>query len=109
MIYAAKRRCSQTFVRSLVNASHSRTASITQIETLLDKVDDPVLAYLWRQICPLQVDQLPDRRGIIADLADFAQVLQPHLNGMQAPELCRLIEDYAVKHRRSQNVVRNLL
>ena len=27
----------------------TRTASIAQIETLLDKVDDPVLAELWRQ------------------------------------------------------------
>ena len=87
----------------------TRTASITRIETLLDKVDDPVLADLWRQICPLDVEQLPDRQGIIADLADFAEVLQPRLNGMQAPQLCRLIEAYAAKHRRSQRFVRTLL
>ena len=85
------------------------TASITRIERLLDKVDDPVLADLWRQICPLDVEQLPDRQGMIADLADFAEVLQPRLNGMQAPQLCRLIEAYAAKHHRSQRFVRALL
>jgi hypothetical protein len=41
----------------------TRTASITRIETLLDKVDDAVLADLWRQLCPLHVEQLPDRQG----------------------------------------------
>jgi hypothetical protein len=86
-----------------------RTASITRIETLLDKVDDPVLADLWRRVCPLHVDQLPDRQGIIADLADFAEVLQPRLHGMQSPQLCRLIEAYAAKRCRSQRFVRNLL
>jgi hypothetical protein len=87
----------------------ARAASITRIETLLEKVDNPVLADLWRQICPLHVEQLPDRQGVIADLADFAEVLQPRLNGMQGPQLCRLIEVYAAKHRRSQSFVRNLL
>jgi hypothetical protein len=79
-----------------------RTASITRIETLLGKADDPVLADLWRQIYPLHVDQLPDRQGIIADLADFAEVLQPRLNGMQALQLYRLIEAYAATRCRSQ-------
>ena len=87
----------------------TRTASIARIETLLGEVDDLILADLWQQICPLHVDQLPDRQGMIADLADFAEVLQPRLNGMQAPQLCRLIEAYATKHRRSQNFVRALL
>jgi len=87
----------------------TRTTAITQIEALLDKVDDPLLAHLWRQICPLDVEQMPDRQGIIADLADFAEVLQPRLNGMQAPQLCRLIEAYATKHHRSQRFVRALL
>ena len=86
-----------------------QTASMTGIETLLDQVDDPVLADLWRQICPLHVDQLPDRQGIIADLADFAEVLQPHLHGMQAPQLCRLIEACATKRRRSLRSLRDLL
>ena len=87
----------------------TRTASFTRIEALLDEVDDSVLADLWRQICPLHVGQLPDRQGIIADLADYAEVLQPRLNGMQAPQLCRLIEVYAAKRCRSQRFVRDLL
>jgi hypothetical protein len=81
-------------------------ASITRIEALLDKVDDPILTKLWRQICPLHLKQLPDRQGIIADLADFAEVLQPRCNGSQ---LCRLIEAHAAEHRRSDRFVRNLL
>jgi hypothetical protein len=87
----------------------TRTASMTRIENLLDEVDDPVLSDLWRQVCPLHVEQLPDRQGIIADLADFAEVLQPRLIGMQASQLCRLIEAYAAKHHRSERFVRNLL
>ena len=83
-----------------IRKTATRTASITRIETLLDKVDDPVLAYLWRQLCPLHVDQLPDRQGIIADLAEIAEVLQPRLSGMQAPQLCRLLGAYAAKRRR---------
>jgi hypothetical protein len=87
----------------------ARTTSVTRIETLPDKVDDAVLAKLWRQTRPLDVEHLPDRQGIIADLADFAEVLQPRLNGMQASQLCRLIEAYATKHRRSHRFVRSLL
>ena len=87
----------------------TRTASVTRIETLLDKADDPVLADLWRQICPLPVDHLPDRQGIIADLADFAEVLQPRLDGMQAQQLCRLIAAYAAQRCRSQSFLRNLV
>jgi len=112
---AAKDRCFQRFLQDVlwdVNAGQRTaiwTASITRIEALLDEVDDSVLANLWRQICPLDVEQLPDRQGIIADLADFAEVLQPRLNDMQAPQLCRLIEAYAARHRRSQRFVRALL
>jgi hypothetical protein len=87
----------------------TRTASMTRIDNLLDKVDDPVLADLWGRICPIDVEQLPDRQGMIADLADFAEVLQPRLIGMQASQLCRLIEAYAAKHHRSERFVRNLL
>ena len=32
---------------------------------------------------------------MIADLADFAEQLQPRLADMRAEELCRLIEKYA--------------
>ena len=89
-----------------IAAARPMPASLARIETLLDKVADPVLAKLWRQICPLHVNQLPDRQGIIADLADFAEVLQPRCNG---PQLCRLIKVHAVEHRRSHRFVRNLL
>jgi hypothetical protein len=91
------------------NFSPHAAASITKTETLLDQVADPILADLWLQIHPLRVDQLPDHQRIIADLADFAEVLQPHLNGMNAPHLCRLIGAYAAKHHRSQRFVRALL
>ena len=87
----------------------TRTAATSPTEALLDKVDDPILANLWQQIRPLHVGQLPDRQRIIADLAGFAEVLRPRLNGMQAPQLCRLIEAYAVKRRSSQRFSRNLL
>ncbi|MGA2069496.1 MAG: hypothetical protein ABSG86_31380 [Thermoguttaceae bacterium] len=86
----------------------TRTASMTRIETLLDKVDDPVLADLWRQICPLHADQLPDRQESVVDLADLAEVLQPRLNGMQAPQLCRLIEAYAANRCRSRRFLRDI-
>ena len=84
-------------------------ASMARIEALLEQVDDPVLADLWRQICPLRVDQLPDRQGMIVDLADFAEVLEPRLNGMKAWQLCKLIEAYAAKRRRSLRFLRDLL
>ena len=54
--------------------------------------------------------QLPMERGVAkARNGDFAEVLQPRLNGMHAPQLCRLIEAYATKHHRSQRFVRDLL
>jgi hypothetical protein len=82
---------------------------MTQIETLLDEVDDLVLEKLWRQIRPLYEEYLPDRQQIIEDLADFAEVLQPRLNGMRASQLCRLIEASASERRRSHRFVRSLL
>ena len=66
-----------------------------QIESLLGRSSDKRLADIWRQVYPIRLDPLPDRRGIIADLADFAVVLQPSLAGMRAPRLCWLIERYA--------------
>jgi hypothetical protein len=87
----------------------TRPASIAPIEALLDKVDGPVLANLWQQIRHQHVDRLPDRQAMISDLADFAEVLQPPLNDMQAPQLCRLIEAYAAKRRRSLKFLRDLL
>jgi hypothetical protein len=53
---------------------------------------------MWQQVCPFAIDQayeLSDRQGIIADLTDFAEAIQPSLDGMKADQLCRLIEKYA--------------
>ena len=93
----------------IVTRTAIRAAPMTWIETLLDKVDDSVLASLWRQVCPPHVDRLPDRRGIIADLADFAEVLQPRSSGIRASQLCRLIAATATQRRRSQRFLRELL
>ena len=76
----------------------ARKAYRAKIESLLDKSRDEQLAQVWQQVYPLPIDpgyELPDRRGIIADMADFAEILQPSLNGMKADRLCRLIEKYA--------------
>ena len=69
-----------------------------KIESLLDKSSAAQLADVWQRVYPLPIDpahELPDRRGMIEDLADFAEVLRPSLTGMQAHRLCRLIEKYA--------------
>lgn len=69
-----------------------------RIESLLNESSDERLAGVWRRVYPLPVDldgKLPDRRGIIVDLADFAEVLQPNLDGMPAHRLCGLVEKYA--------------
>jgi hypothetical protein len=69
-----------------------------QIESLLGESKDERLADVWQRVCPFRIDpanELPDRRGIIEDLADFAEALQPRLNGMKAQRLCRLVEKYA--------------
>ncbi len=76
----------------------SRKAYRARIESLLGKSKDERLADVWRRACPFPIDseyELPDRRGIIEDLADFAEALQPNLDAMQANRLCRLIEKYA--------------
>ncbi len=75
-----------------------RQAYRSKIESLLDKAADEQLADVWQRTCPFAVDpahELPDRRGLIEDLADFAEVLHPNLDGMQARRLCRLVEKYA--------------
>jgi hypothetical protein len=86
-----------------------RTASISRIECLLEEVDDFALASLWQKVFPLHANEWPGRRRVISDLADFAQVLQPHLSSMHAGQLCKQIEAYAAKHRRSQSFLRNML
>ena len=87
-----------------VNIGTARTAAgrdyRARIEALLDKANGEVLADLWQEVCPYPVDELPEHHAIIEDLADFAEVLQPHLADMQADELCRLIQKYAARCRR---------
>jgi hypothetical protein len=76
----------------------ARNAYRAKIESLLDTSRDTQLAVVWQQVYPLPIDpanELPDRRGIVEDLADFAEVLQPRLDGMKADRLCWLIEKYA--------------
>ncbi len=73
----------------------ARRAYRAKIESLLDESRDDRLADVWQRVCPFPIDpacELLDRRGIIRDLADFAEVLRPSLHGMEAHRLCRLIE-----------------
>lgn len=70
-----------------------------KIESLLAQSEDEPLAGVWQRLCPFPnglACEVPDRRGIIEDLADFAEVLKPNLKGMKAHRLCWLIEKYAV-------------
>jgi len=76
----------------------ARKAYRAKIESLLNESKDKQLSDVWQRVCPFSIDpayELPDRRGIIEDLADFAVALQPSLHGMKANRLCRLIEKYA--------------
>ena len=76
----------------------ARKAYRAKIESLLDESRDERLADMWQQVCPFPIDQayaFPDRQGIIVDLADFAEALQPSQDCMKADQLCRLIEKYA--------------
>ena len=95
-----------------VNVSIARTAAgkvcRATIEALLDEANAEVLAALWQEVCPYPVDELPERQAMVEDLADFAEVLQPRLVGMQVDELCRLIHRYAVPGRRRPSFVSSL-
>jgi hypothetical protein len=95
-----------------VNISTARTAAERSrratIEILLDKANHQVLADLWQEVCPYLVDELPERQGLIEDLADFAEVLRPSLGDIQTDELCRLIQRYAGACRRHPRFVRSL-
>lgn len=76
----------------------ARKAYRAKIERLLDDARDERLAEVWQRVYPFPIDpacELPDRRGLIEDLADFAEVLQPSLDGMKADRLCWLVETYA--------------
>jgi hypothetical protein len=85
----------------------ARKAYRAKIESLLDESGDERLAEVWQQVNPFPVDparELRDRRGIIEDLADFAEALQPGLDGMKADPLCRLIEKYAARESRQSDL-----
>ena len=77
-----------------------------KIESLLAESGDEPLAEVWRRVCPFPIAlacDVPDRRGIIEDLADFAEVLKPNLKGMKAQRLCWLIEKCAVSDSRQSD------
>jgi hypothetical protein len=66
-----------------------------KVKALFDELAPDRLGDLWRRLYPLPVEpgcELPDRQGIIEDLADFAQVLQPNLEGMDTDQLCWLVD-----------------
>jgi hypothetical protein len=77
-----------------------------KIEALLAELACERLVGIWQQVCPLPIASefgLPDRQGIIQDLADFAEVLQPNLKDMTADQLCRRVERYADAASREKN------
>src|ERR1700690_3859787 len=68
-----------------------------KIDALLAELTCEQLLLAWKLVCPAPIAVafgLPDRPGIIQDLADFAEVLRPDLRGMTADELCRHVEKY---------------
>ena len=88
----------KTDVRPKLERTESEKAHRAEIESLLDKARDVQLADVWQRVYPFPIDptcKLPARRGIIEDLADFAEVLHPSLDGMKPDRLCRLVEKYA--------------
>jgi hypothetical protein len=81
----------------------ARKAYRARIESLLDQSGSKPLADVWHRVCPLPIGfgyEPPDRRGMIKDLADFAEALRPDLGGMKAHGLCKLVEKYAAWERR---------
>jgi hypothetical protein len=84
-----------------------RKARRSKIESLLDESRDEQLAEVWQRVYPFHfnpANELPDRRGIIEDLADFVEAIQPSLDGMKADRICRLIEKYAACKSRQSDV-----
>ena len=85
----------------------ARNAYRVKIESLLDTSRDAQLAVVWQRVYPLPINpanELPDRRGMIMDLADFAEALQPSLDGLKADKLCWLIEKYAACEPRQSDL-----
>lgn len=69
-----------------------------KIEALFEKLATEQLADLWQRLYPLPIEpdcELPDRQGMVEDLADFGQVLQPNSDGLNADQLCWLIDKCA--------------
>ena len=94
-------------IKNHTRQAAARKAYRAKIESLLEESKDERLADVWQRVCPFPIDpayELPNRRGIIEDLADFAEVLQPSLDGMKANRLCRLIEKYAAWESRQSDL-----
>jgi hypothetical protein len=74
-----------------------RQAYRAKIEAMLAELACEQLVDAWRQVCPFAIAAefgLPDRLGIIRDLADFAEVLQSNLEEMTSEQLCRQVAKY---------------
>ena len=68
----------------------ARKAYRAKIESLLDESRDERLADVWQRLYPLPIDpasELPECRGIIEDLADFAEALDDASRGIGKTEL----------------------
>jgi hypothetical protein len=83
--------------RAIKASTGTRTAARrrTKIEALFDELTTERMAGLWQRLCPLALEadcELPVCRGMIEDLTDFAQVLQPNLDGIDTDQLCWLLE-----------------
>ena len=82
----------------ITDRAAARQAYRARIKSRLGKSEDERLADLWQQLYPFPIDptrELPDRRGMIEDLADFAEALQPRVDRIQSDRLFRLIAKYA--------------
>ena len=103
----AKASIARTIKHYTTRRIAARSAYRAKIESLLDESSDERLADVWQLLYPFPIDpayELPDRRGIIEDLADFAEVLKPNLDGMKAVRLCWLIEKYAACESRQADL-----
>ena len=84
-------------LEAVAGGSKARKARCAKVKALLEEALDERLAFVWKRLCPFPIDaenELPDRQGIIEDLADFIEVLQPNLDGMKADQLRWLAEAY---------------